>query len=479
MAANREAQGLQIALIVFVMCTIVLGLMTFVFFNQSNEAEIARAAAVKSAQQADASMTKTAAEITKLKEEIGQKREATPEEITKDFEADMAMYAPTIPQDKKTYRQALLWVKESFDQANKDRETVNAAIVKQKADFETQMAAKDKEIETFKAKEDEAVKSLASARAQFNDDLAAKEREKQELQDKNKNVLDEAAGIKEAAAKEQERLKKLVLVREQRIEDLTRELAQFRKTDFTVGYGAISLVDQKKRIVWINLGRADELRSGVSFAVKGGNQGVGTGDAVKGRIEVTQILGPHLAEARILEDSLTQPLVPGDQIWTSLWHPGIQEHYAIAGAIDLDKDGNDDHDIIRDLITQAGGIIDAEADGEKRIGAMTVNTRFLIVGTPPKEKGQGVYSDLLSEADKMKIDRISVEKFLDRAGWKDPQQVLRYGRYGNVAKMAPPRPDGGVPISKSPITDFVKPEFEKRRPPTYAVPAFKQPGSSY
>ena len=40
MAANREAQGLQIALIVFVMCTIVLGLMTFVFFNQSNEAMI-------------------------------------------------------------------------------------------------------------------------------------------------------------------------------------------------------------------------------------------------------------------------------------------------------------------------------------------------------------------------------------------------------------------------------------------------------
>jgi len=191
---------------------------------------------------------------------------------------------------------------------------------------------------------------------------------------------------------------------------LTNELASYRKTDFTVGYGQISLVNQKNRTVWLNLGRADELRSGVTFNVKAANQGTSSGDSVKARIEVTEILGPHLSEARILEDNLIHPLVPGDQVYTSLWHPGMQEHYAIVGQIDLDKDGNDDRDTIRDLITQAGGVVDAEADGEKRVGAMTVNTRFVIVGTPPKEKGQAAYSDLLSEADKLKIDRISVEK---------------------------------------------------------------------
>lgn len=478
MAANREAQGLQIALIVFVMCTVVLGLMTFVFFNQSNEAALATAAAKKEAQDNKRFFDKALREIETLKDHIGQKRDAEIDAITTDYNADMALYAPTIPQDKKTYRQALLFVKESYDQANKDRDIANAQIAKQKTDFDARVATLDEEIKMLKVKEDEAVKMLAAARAQFNDDLAAKEREKQELQDKNKNVLDEAAVVKDDAKKEQDRLTKLVVVRERRIEDLINELAGYRKTDFTVGYGNISYIDQKKRIVFINLGGADGLRSGVLFTVKAANQGTASGDTVKGRIEVTNILGPHLAEARILEDTLTYPLVPGDQIWTSLWHPGVQEHYAIAGAIDLDKDGNDDRDIVRDLITQAGGIIDAEADGDKRIGAMSVNTRFVIVGTPPKERGQAQYSDLLSEADKLKIDRISIEKFLDRSGWKDPQQVMRYGRYGNAAKISPPRPDGGVPISKTPITDYVKPEFLKRRPPTYTVPDFKQPGST-
>jgi hypothetical protein len=473
MAANREAQGLQIALIVFVMCTVVLGLMTFVFFNQSNEATTIAKNANEAQKKADDSLRSVILDVEKLKILIGQKPDVKVDVVTTDFEADMAKYGATIPPDKKNYRQALEFFKTTYDAANVERAVLKEEVDKLKTHIATYEAGKEQEIVALKAAETKSVAELAAARAQFNEELAAKVREKQELEDKNKNVLDEAATIKEEAKKEQDRLVKEVVKLQEKIRVLTDELAKYRKTDFIVGYGAISLVNQRNRTVWINLGRADELRSGVSFSVKAANQGTESGEATKGRIEVTEILGPHLAEARILEDSLVHPLVPGDQIYTSLWHPGIHEHYAIGGFIDLDNDGNDDRDIIRDLITQAGGIIDAEADGEKRVGAMTVNTRFVIVGTPPREKGQSIYSDLLSEADKLKIDRISVEKFLDRAGWKDPQQVMRYGRYGNASKMVPPRPDGGVPYSKTGVSDFVKPEFQKRRPPANTQPTGK------
>ena len=107
-------------------------------------------------------------------------------------------------------------------------------------------------------------------------------------------------------------------------------------------------------------------------------------DAKKGTIEVTQILGDHLAEARIIDDSLIDPLVPGDKIYTPLWDPGHPERFAIAGKIDIDGDGRDDHERLKNLILLSGGVVDADLQPDgKQTGTMTVDTRDLIIGPAP------------------------------------------------------------------------------------------------
>src|SRR5206468_3589557 len=103
----------------------------------------------------------------------------------------------------------------------------------------------------------------------------------------------------------------------------------------------------------------------------------------------------------------SNPIMPGDQIFSPTWEPGRAEHFALTGFMDIDNDGGSDRQRIRDLIALNGGVIDAESDDEgKKTGSMSINTKYLVLGDPPKasdlnEKESGridAYSSMLREA---------------------------------------------------------------------------------
>ena len=78
--------------------------------------------------------------------------------------------------------------------------------------------------------------------------------------------------------------------------------------------GQIIRSNRKSGAVWINIGQADGLRRHVTFGVVGADKTVRRYTPTKGHIEVVKLLGPHFAECRILDDEITDPLVPGDKI---------------------------------------------------------------------------------------------------------------------------------------------------------------------
>ncbi|HVC98253.1 MAG TPA: hypothetical protein VND64_31570 [Pirellulales bacterium] len=78
--------------------------------------------------------------------------------------------------------------------------------------------------------------------------------------------------------------------------------------------GQIMRVSAKSGRVWINIGQADGLRRQVTFDVVGADKTVRRYTPTKGHIEVVKLLGPHFARCRILDDKITDPLVPGDKI---------------------------------------------------------------------------------------------------------------------------------------------------------------------
>jgi len=106
---------------------------------------------------------------------------------------------------------------------------------------------------------------------------------------------------------------------QEQIEKLEDELRRLKQTEFTGPDGRIREVNYRLRTAWIDVGRADGLPPRLGFGVypaaawrlHDGNQ--------KTKIEVTRVLDDHLSEAHVVEDVLTDPIIPGDQIQSAAW----------------------------------------------------------------------------------------------------------------------------------------------------------------
>lgn len=80
--------------------------------------------------------------------------------------------------------------------------------------------------------------------------------------------------------------------------------------------GVIQQVETKRGLVWINLGALDGLSIRAVFDVYSKVDTTAELQVTfeKGRIEVTRIVGPHLAEARIVDNAPNSRISPGDRI---------------------------------------------------------------------------------------------------------------------------------------------------------------------
>ena len=157
---------------------------------------------------------------------------------------------------------------------------------------------------------------------------------------------------------------------------------------------------------------------------------------------MTRITGDHMAEARIVEDKDSDPLMPGDKIFTPMWSSGEQRHFALAGFLDLNGEGKNDHAAVQRLITMSGGIVDCDGDKGKCTGKMTVNTNYLICGDPPSEKVQkddmNVYSRMCGEAKRLSIPIISLDKLKEQMGYKNETQVKHFGHVNTGGQGSTP-----------------------------------------
>ena len=149
--------------------------------------------------------------------------------------------------------------------------------------------------------------------------------------------------------------------------------------------GEVTLVNSRANTVWINLGSADSVERQMIFSVIDQNETGVTKSKVKGRVEITQVKDQHTSEARILEEAeLANPIMKGDKIYSPSFRKGQKTRFALAGLIDIDKDGKSDQTKVKALITMNGGLVDAELLEDGSIaGKMTADTRYLVKGDTP------------------------------------------------------------------------------------------------
>jgi hypothetical protein len=447
--AARENQGLQIALIIFVMLTIMLIVSTYLFFQNSREAQDKIKALTSENQNKDKAAGDAVRESEQYKAIIGAATTDKLDGIQESTKKDLEKHGKNVPEGKQHYR----FLVESLGAELAGANTRITELTAQKKELDdkikTDEAAKTAEIAEYKKKLADTTADLEGERKKFNSTLKELESTKAELakrfEDKRKEHDDLTSKTSQdiaALTNTKTKLESLLTIKNE--EELRKQKAN------EIADGKISWVNQRTRSVWINLGSADGLRQQTLFSVFPQDELNPLESSRKGKIQVTRVVDRHVAEARILEDHLSNPLLPGDQIFSPTYEAGRPEHFALAGVIDVDGDGRSDLQQVRDLIATNGGIIDEEVDDSgKRTGEMSINTKYLVVGEEPKLTGAGDketkikgYSDIIGEAKVLGVKTIRVKEFLDYMGHKVQDRTVNLGRKANPADFRPRLPDG-------------------------------------
>jgi hypothetical protein len=250
---------------------------------------------------------------------------------------------------------------------------------------------------------------------------------------------------------------------EEIIANKTGIIAGLTEASPTAPDGRVSWVNQRDDTVFINVGTDDGLLRRMSFSVYDRNATDATKAVKKGSIEVLNIRGPHLSEARIMESTNSDPIVPGDIIYTPIWDPGQSQHFAVAGFIDFDNDGSSDRAKLRDIITHNGGVIDVEVDDKGVVtGQLTSRTNYFIKGAAPTEDDPDpllkAFSNLDRQATSHGVPAINLNAFLAQIGYSvRPSGASAVNTSGPRGLRAPSdTPDGTTTSGRG---------FRERRPP--------------
>ncbi len=464
----RENQGLQITLIVFVMLTIILGVTTYLFYRQYDETLKAKlasdAAATKNEQQAASS----AADVVELKRMIGAKTESV-SAIADTFKKDMENFGATYPEESRFYRNLLEKMQNTINEKNAELTDAKLAIPKLTDDYQTFKDAQILQVKQFEDSSEKAKTDLLAEQAKYQGERERIYRDKTEVETKAQAAQKEAEA---KIAKAQSDAQKAVSEGKKMAEIVDRQAVKIEtyeadKIEGTAS-GEITWVNQRNSTVWLNLGRADALMRQVTFSVYPADLTNLTIKGKKASIEVTQILGDHLAEARVLEDDIADPITPGDKIYTPLWSPGAKRHFALAGLMDVDGDGKSDLQTVMNLIAINGGVVDCYVadsgkDKNKQVGRITVNTNCLILGERPTEGNADqipAFSKVMDDAKQLRLQTVQLVDMLQRMGWKNLTPVVRFGLGANPKDFRA-KPDDDVP-KKS--TGTVSSIFQKRDP---------------
>ncbi len=473
--AARQDQGLVFTLITFVILFIIAFVAAYVGWKSYGESETHVAQLQNDLNQERSAKTKFQTDNEQLLKWMGVGQFDNIEDVEKSFKEDMTRYGSNFGADRQSYRNVVEYLA-------KENESVSAREVSAKVQLKEAKDAllaveteKEKQVTQFETQMKVAETDAAAQRAQFKKDRDSLEAAKQELLN---NLAKQEDRYESQVAEISTQLKNLTekLTKSERAKDnLLAEVSKSSES-FEAPDGRISWVNQNGT-VWINLGSADALRRQITFSVFDADAQDPAKTEPKGTIEVTRILGDHMAEARISSDDMRNPILAGDQIYSQVWRRGKKLRFALVGTIDLDGDGRSDMKRARDLIELNGGVVDAYLDDDgKVVGEITVNTRYMVLGDFPEGVNQSVkqagWQTMSEDAKTNGVEIITLDKFLNQIGYAPDERMVQLGSGAKISDF-PARAEAGagpVPASRS--------QFRPRTPSSSA-PSRPAPAGAY
>jgi len=463
----RENQGLQISLIIFVMLTIVLAVTTYIFFKKYDEADRHSKDVDTAANTLRDEKIQLDSDCKALKKMIGVAETKSMADVSTQFKNDMDSYAGNWPDDSKFYSPILSHLIDAIKARDTKVAESAESIRKLTKNLDDSQKGVEVGLNEFNKGMEERKEYVTKMESENTEQRGVTlEEQKKLLADLNK-IRKDAAKVVTDSEQKVEKANTEALAWAQMNKEKTTQLKKFSRTAPDMFCGEVSYLQQGGS-VWINVGRADGLDPQTTFSVYSADATNLGKAASKASIEVTRVTGEHMAEARIIKDSISDPIVPGDKLFTPLWSPGEKKHFALVGFLDLDGSGRNNHEAVRNLITMCGGIVDCDADkgevkagdGSGRRGEMTINTTYLVRGEQPSDKGEAkdmnLYTEMLRSADRLGVRIISLADLKQQMGYQNQTTVKHFGpptqngaRSGKAAPRAAKAADADSTPEKS------------------------------
>lgn len=479
--AGRDSQGLQIALILFVMVSVVLAVTTFVFYRGAEESRKTAADALAKSKIASDSFnnenfknqyllhilgaaTLSDDQLTSVMANLAA--DETIQTIDKAFQDAMSTYGEGLDKSELNYTNLPRNLILAVSKKNREYTLLASDMQKLRIKDDELMKSERERADAAEADMQKAADTLATARVDFNTETTRVRDDNSNLKatfDNARAKLDAAlASETKKLSQRQADIQKLNTV----IEDQSKTIVEMRDEPFEVADGRITWVNQGSATVWINLGLADGLRRQTLFSVYDmAENGVSRSER-KASIEVTKVLDQHLAEARIVRDVPADPILPGDQVFSPAWRPGRKIRFALAGKLDIDGDRRSDRDLIRNLLTMSGAVIDAEVHDDGSVeGELSTSTRYLVRGDRPTEgsdsKSLAAYSSMISKAGEYGVEIIPIDKLLSWMGYNPEVRSLGLGKNADPSQFKIPPAEGKARESSGNVSG----KFRERQPP--------------
>ncbi|MFW6169057.1 MAG: hypothetical protein ACODAD_01110 [Planctomycetota bacterium] len=489
--ASRENQGLHIALILLVMLTVGLCVVSFVFFSKSQrlsgEAEEARdrmQAAQDDYEKANFKVQTLTYMITgqgkswdEISEDLANIPGSGDEElaaIRRTYRDNMMLFGPAEEEleQARNYENLpnyLLATIRDLNQQVADLRRTENQLTQEKANVKE---AADEQIEDAEEARNQARQDLAMQSEEFAEDLeAVREKWEQcetEKTDKDGQIAELNTQLEEARTALNNRIEELGGI----VDDQRNKIKGMETTSFESPDAVVTTVNQRGRVLYIDVGAEDNLKPQQTFSVfDKGTTGIMDAQP-KGRIEVHRVLGAHAAMCHILEDEVSNIIAPGDLVFTPAWSPGKNIHFAICGYIDITEGRGNDADLLAKLIKLNGGVIDDE---------ITVQTRYLIQGerSVGEQTDRDVAGDLQQDFDEkletaieIGVDRLSPEKLLTLMGWEADVTTVTLGSGEAAEVLEESEPEESTDEPEESTEDEEASPFRKRTPSRGSEGAF-------
>jgi hypothetical protein len=457
-ASSSENQGMLIALVIFVVLTIVGGVGAYYWFDQWDTMRQERDNAVR----LSSDDKKAASDAKQHYQELRGLVFAEMKEEDHTLVAEtirQRLKAPGINEERKKLKSEYKSFEDALAFLENELKDGDTRVTEQAGQISKLQKDVESLQETYKGQVDEITKDrdaradeLAAETNKFKESLAQKDQEIAAASEERLRAL----SAKQDAEQELERFS-TEMTRENRelndIIDSIREEERLRgKIEFVQSDGRIIEINRSNGVTqaYINLGAEDALVNGTTFGVYGRDQGGNPYKLPKARLEVVRIIGSHQAIARVDGNTTDQPVIPGDLLYNPLWSPGDQISIGLVGLVYLDDKDSEDAAILPkgqnaeflDMAQRLGAKIDAvyDLDQEKVRGELNVDTDWLVIGVIPETKESDTqerkdYLQNLRKAEKKlreqarsnAIEPINVRNFLTFMGKQQPQMTVRAG----------------------------------------------------